>query len=30
MCVRLTVERVEQGPDKDTCISEFRPFINCG
>lgn len=30
MCVRLTIEEVEQGPDKDTCVSEFRPVINCG
>jgi len=30
LCVRLQVERVEQGADNDTCISEFRIVINCG
>jgi len=30
MCVRLIIEKVELGPDEDTCVSEFRPVINCG
>jgi hypothetical protein len=29
-CIRLTIEAVIEGPASDTCISEFRPVINCG
>ncbi len=30
ICVRLQILEVEEGPDRDTCLSEFRPVINCG
>ncbi len=29
-CIRLTIEAVVEGQESDTCISEFRPVINCG
>ena len=29
-CVRLTIEGVDEGPTRDTCISEFKPVFNCG
>lgn len=29
-CIRLTIAAVVEGEAKDTCISEFRPIINCG
>jgi hypothetical protein len=28
-CIRLTIEAVVEGQASDTCISEFRPVINC-